>query len=405
MVGSSYPRRNEWIGWFPATMSSLEATVAWTPTIVAIFTAWAAGIPRTFRFDEWASSSPRLAGGRASPAAVFGVLVTAAGTLAGVLALLALSVQGGLGLADIRGATVLAVPTVLAYTVTWALLGAWMGSRLPRSVALPLSGIAPYAVFAALALYPDSAFAGMAVGEGRVYAYVQPTDGTFVLRLVFWAAAAACMWGYLTQRARLASALSLVVSLSLGAVIFQGMAIKPIASATDVRCVEGRPALCVDESFASVLPQYRQAVDDVWPSIPEPLRPAAIGMQENVLRGRTDSIVAPPVSGFAGPSRIIDRTMFAARLGDALFFSGCSAGQRADGMVPLGLWWRGVHNVAVDGSAYVGDLNYPAMDPNFTRNNERAAGLAAMSPSELRSWFERNAPNIRRCAGDEIWRQ
>lgn len=393
-------RTEEWVGWLPSTIGVLELASVWMPSLLATSAAWISGQPRAHGMAEWVSTSPR------SQAQRNGVAVLLVG-ISGVLGLclacgvvISESLRSGLDHGMSAGIVALWIPTMVTYAVFWSIVGAAAGALLPRTVALPLGVLVPYVVYAVLDVYAANLpVAVFAVNGTRFYDYVRPATDSLVVRLVFWSVAAAVAALALVRRWRLVQRGVWALSVAAAIALFVGPHYVPIAGAQAASCAGRLPQACLDGSHITTMPRYRSAIEDLWPSIPEPLRPDVVtSAADLVTDAKADVLVAPPVAGVTEPARMIDPTMFAARLGDALFLDRCTdtSGGFATAVV-LERWWRDAHGVPVDGTAFVGDVDLDAADLDRSASVRAAEELAALTPERRRQWFATNASAIRDC--------
>lgn len=392
-------RPEEWIGYLPTTLGAAEQGSVWMSMVACGAGAWLAGQARTHGFDEWSSASPRSAAARLVPALALLFSIAVAAQLLATAVLLLFSTGYGLSAPGGNYDLLLLLPTMWGYVLFWIVSGVALGRFVRREIALPLAGVLPYVAYAALALYAgDGPFAAFALGDGRSFDYVRPTLAFILARGVFWVSVGLLGMAALLQLRRTRSAAAWITSLSAGLVLFQGPAFVALPTALDSVCLGVDPVICIDGSHASVLPRYRSATDNLWSATPAALRPDAVGSDDAVLKGQPGTVlVVPPVRGFTSPSRLIDRTAFSGRYGDQLFLlKPCRGGATEEALV-LVLWWRLTNNVPVDGSAFVGDLNFQASVPNADRLQKKADAIAAMSLTEREAWFRANAAAIRAC--------
>lgn len=388
-----------WVGWLPSTVSASESGAVWVSMVVSTTAAWVSGQTRAHGLEQWASTSPRSAAERAAPSMVLVGACAVGGQALALLVLAVVSLRFGIsdGMAELD--LLLSVPTTAAHLLAWVAVGTWLGRRARRELSLPVAAILPYALYATMLLAPSGLAAVLAIGDGRTFDYVRPTVGAFVVRAVFWVALAAALWVLLLERRRLARGLT-AVTVAVGvAAGLAGADLTGVRGAEEAVCVGARPVSCLDRAHATAMTRYRTAVEQVWPSIPQPLQPAVIGSHELVLREQPGpSLVAAPVAGYTEPARIVDSAMFAARLGDALFLRECRPGSpgrdTADALV---LWWRTERDVPIDGSAVIGDTDYASLGARYTAL-ARAAEVFGAAPGSTRDqWFAAHADAVRSC--------
>ena len=398
-----WQRTEQWLGWLPTSVGIAESTAMWAPSLLSLTAAWASGQPRALGLAEWVSSSPR---GSAGPVRALALLTGTAG-LAGQLtvlaAILVASVRGGMTTGGLTGWTlVMSVPTVSAYLLFWVVVGTRLGHGLPGSVAAPIAALMPYVIYSALTLYfADGPLNVLAVGDPRVYDYVLPTASSLVTRLLFWVMATATITASLFTERRRARVSVWATSISAAGALFVGPAVENIPRAESPVCVGTMPVTCLDRSHATTMTRYRTAIAGLWPSIPPPLRPDAIGADARLIpAGSPSSLVVPPVAGHSEPSRIIDPEMFAARMGVQLFLAPCSSArpQGLDTALALDLWWRMGHGVPIDGTAFPGDANLPATDAHFVRHAQEARDFDALPALQRNEWFTEHASAVRTCS-------
>ncbi|WP_028050591.1 hypothetical protein [Cellulomonas sp. URHD0024] len=394
-------RREEWVGWLPTTVGVMEQATVWVPSIVAVAAAWVSGQPRAHGLADWVSTSPRSAADRLKVPVLMAGLVGLVAQGIALAVVLVVSAEAGLSAGGLSGfALTISVPTMSAYLLFWAFAGSAMGIALPRAVALPVTALVPYALYAALELYAgDSPLNVLAVNTTRSYDYVMPATGPLIARLVFWLFAAAVAGAALLGRRRLAQTGAWAVSFSAAFALFVGPAYVPIAGAEATRCEGHAPRTCLDASHVTAMKRYRSAVSRVWPSVPVALRPDTLVSDDLLDVGGAGSVlIAPPVAGYADPARVVDQTMFAARLGDALFMAHCTDSTGGvDTARVLVQWWRVEHDVATESSAFAGDTGAAWSDPEHEHHVRQAQALASLNPRRREEWFAANVDAIRGC--------
>lgn len=402
-VATIYPlsQPERWVGWLPDTVGAAESAAAWAPSVVCVLTAWLSGQPRAHGMGEWVLSSPRSRTERLLPGLAFAGSILLAATVLSVAVIVGVSTRFGLLDGAERFRTLLLLPGLVGYLALWIPVGAALGVSLRREIALPLAALLPFAVFATLAYSGGSPLAVLAVGDGSVYTYVEPTISTMAVRATFWISLALAAWLAVLDRRRLASATLWVTSLAAAAGLFLGATFTPIPGVTATVCSGSGPTTCLEHGFATTMPRYRSAVERIWPLIPPALRTDAVVALPGLAPDATTALVVPPVAGFTSPARLIDPTMFAARLGNELFVARCREGSAGrETATVLVLWWRTMTAVPVDGSAFAGDANFP-IDPSYAEHAAKAAIFAALPADTRLAWFDDNASAIRSCtAGD-----
>lgn len=392
-------RQEEWVGWFPTTIGAIESAAVWVPSVFGAAAAWISGQARTHGLREWSATSPRSRAQRLAPTMAFLALSSLVSQVVILIPIVGLSLHYGLldGLA--APYMLLSIPTVAGYLLFWIAIGSWLGSLLRREIALPLAALLPYTMYVVMVVSSDGPMAALAIGDSRVFAYVQPSTGMVLTRTLFWLFAPAALWAALMAKPRISRVTTAwATSLAAALALFQGAALVPIRGASDAVCQGNRPTTCLEASFETTMGRYRAAIAELWPSIPEPIRPSWIGSVNDVLPGRGRALIVAPVAGYTEPARLIDRTMFAARLGDALFLAPCATTiVGGDAAISLVLWWRIQHDVPIDGSAFVGDVNYPAVDPKYEAHSRAARAFGKLSPRSRSAWFQTHADGVLNC--------
>lgn len=243
----------------------------------------------------------------------------------------------------------------------------------------------------------------LAVGDGSAYTYGEPTVGTMAVRATFWISLALAAWLAVLDRRRVASGTLWVTSLTAAVGLFFGASYTPIPGVTTPVCSGSGPTTCLEHGFATAMPRYRSAVERIWPRVPPPLRPdVVVALPELAPDGRT-ALVVPPVAGFTEPARVVDPTMFAARLGNELFVTSCRDGSsgRETANVLL-LWWRTLTSVPVDGTAFAGDADFATTDPDYAEHVASAEAFAALPAADRLEWFDDNADAITSCTAGAL---
>ncbi len=403
-VATIYPLTQPelWVGWLPDTVGAAESAAAWAPSVVCVLTAWLSGQPRAHGMGEWVLSSPRSRAERLLPGLALAASILLAATVLSVAVIVGVSTRFGLLDGAERFRTLLLFPGLVGYLALWIPVGAALGVPLRREIALPLAAILPFAVFAALVYSGGSPLAVLAVGDGSVYTYVEPTVSTMAVRAIFWISLALAAWLAVLDRRRLASATLWVTSFAAAAGLFVGATFTPIPGVTAPVCSGSGPTICLEHGFATTMPRYRSAVERIWPLIPTALRTDAVVALPRLAPAAKTALVVPPVAGFTNPARIVDPTMFAARLGNELFVTRCRDGSAGlDTANVLVYWWRTLTAVPVHSSAYAGDIGYAVTDRNSTEQSAAAEAFAALPADTRLAWFDDNASAIRSCtAGD-----
>lgn len=391
----------QWVGWLPSTVSASEAAAAWAPCLLGGCAAWVSGQSRAHGMREWASSSSRGPAGRIAPALLLVSGVAVATQALAVVVLGLITVRFGAAQHMVGLDLLVSVPTLTAYLLTWIAVGALLGRVAPRELALPVSVLLPYATYAVMSLYlSDTPLGALALGDGRSYDYVRPTESLVLTRAVFWALLAGALWAWLLQRRRTGRALRWGASAAAALALFQGVAIVDLPQAGRPACAGSAPLICLDRSHASALPRYRTAVDELWPSVPAALRPGVVGSDAGVVPTSAGAVlIAPPVAGFTEPSRLVDNTMFAARFGDALFLGPCTtAGGDPAGALTLVVWWRLAHGISLTTPAYAGDAVPADADPGYADHLAAAKAFAQGGEPARQAWFSEHADQVRACS-------
>jgi hypothetical protein len=212
------------------------------------------------------------------------------------------------------------------------------------------------------------------------------------------------LWAWLLEHHRVSRAAGWAASLAATIAMFQGTSFVALPGALGPVCQGNSPVTCLDRSHESTIGRYRDAIARLWISIPVPLRPAVVGSGEDVVPdGATNVLIVPPVAGYTEPSRVIDQTMFAARMGDVLFLQPCSGNNgKFDTARSLVLWWRMQNHVSNDGPAFPGDGSYRVLDPEYEKHYSAARAFARTAEEARASWFQKNAQRVRNCTAPAL---
>jgi hypothetical protein len=404
-LASPMSGRASWVGFLPTTVAAFESTVLWLPSILAGAAAWLAGQHRAHGLGDWASVSPRDHRARRLPSVAATLSVALVVQSVSLLVIFVDSArQGMLGAADSPWMLV-SVPTTMALTGCWCATGAWLGSTMRPELAIAVSFLAPYVVYVVFVVAADSPLASLAVADGRNFSFVRPAETMWIARGAFWVLLSATLIIRVVRGpTRWFRAAAWATSLSASAALLHGASFPSDPQAAAAHCEGSAPTMCIEQAFRAVLPEYRSAIDEVWPHIPTSLRPSVV--TSGPLPDQTGSstpqriLVAPPVHGFEEPSRIIDRTMFSARVGDSLVLSSCR-GPIPASTVAIVIWWRTANNVPIDRPAYVGDW-LSSVDPGLEQASRGARTLKKMTLADRDAWFAAHADAIASCRPVEL---
>lgn len=403
MLVTAFSDRAAWVGWLPTTLGAIETAVIFLPSLAAAAGVVACGQARRFGYREWVEASPRTRLGRLFGPGRWVMLGGLGAFAAGSITIGAMSIRAGLLEGGLTQPILLvALVTVVSYLVFWTLFGFLIGDRLPQVLALAIGLVAPYTVYLLEGFYAEGTpLSALMVGSQVIYDYDRPSTDSLLVRLVFWTAVAAWLAFALTPHRRPRNVAALIISFSLGAAILGGIRFVPIPGAHDPYCAQGFAKVCVDGSHRTSWPSYNQAIGEVWPTVPEPLRPTAVAMSEQTAPAAGESLIVPPVSGFWEPARIVDSTTFAGTFGDSLFMQACTP-ESIDGermAITLNGWWRLQHQVPFQPSAEemlsLAELVPPDQDDTALR--EDIESWNSLGAAGQREWFAAHAGEVRTC--------
>lgn len=397
-------RMDEWIGWLPGTISIFESIAIVLPTFLGAVAAWISGQARAHGMSEWAAASARTSGDRLLPALVIVGSATVIVEVVTVLVLLAVSAHFGLRHGWVAPDLLAVIPAVSAYVAVWVVVGAWLGSKVRRDIAILAAALLPYLWYAlSISFFVGKPIEVLAVGDPGTFDFLRPAGSAVILRALVWilllvllCVSIAGMRGPARLGAWLLSALTAVA-------IFLAPPLEAIPGALDAVCEGGAPTVCLEGSYRTTMPRYRQAIDELWPSIPSAIRPTVIASIMTVVPSGQRALIVPPVSANnLAPARLIDQRRFAAWVGDELFLGPCRGKEQADTALALLFWWRLGQGIPLDGSGYPGDADYAALIPEFDRLHHEAMVFAARSESDRQRWFDTNREGVLGCTAPEI---
>lgn len=390
----------QWVGWFPTTINATETAIIWLPSVLCAYAAWVGGQARTHGLREWTMASPRNAAQRILPTLVLVGFSTLVAQFFALLVIMGVSIHFGLTTYLVGRTLLISIPTVISYLFVWLAIGASLGRSVGRLFALPLAAILPYSAYAIVSLYlSDTPLDALAINDGRVYDYIRPSTGMILVRATFWFSLAIALWAWTLHRRRLTRFMGWVTSVTAAVALFVGASFPLIPNADQAQCQGSLPKTCLDVAHATAMGRYRQAVGQVWNSIPPPMRPVIIGSAPTVIpRNEGRILIAGPVYGDTRPSRLVDQKLFTALLGDALFRDPCIANDiQNETSVSLVLWWRMQHGISLDRPAYAGDEVFSQLDPQYAKKYSAAVAFARQSPVKRDAWFSAHASQVFSC--------
>lgn len=415
-----------WLGWAPTTLSSWGTSAFLGSVIASCAAAWICGQPHLHSFARWRAVSPRSWAADAVPAAVLVSSAVVFGQLVVLLGMFAASMRR-VGPGGEVAALWLEIPTVCVYVTAWACFGALTGRLLPSYVALGTSVVMPYAFYAGVTSYVSgSPFVHLLVGEGLRWVYVRPSADNLFLRFLVWTLLCAALFSamYSWKRSR---GWVFATGFALSIALFGGARTVPIPESHEAVCSGEQPVVCVDTAHSGVLIDYRKAVDQMWPLIPQSLRPEVVVQDEEVAKQvggtrRESILVVGPVAGDTEPSHVLDRARFTQVFGTSVLRLRCvprsaesggvsppveprpphlSKTPDVDARLVLLAWWRLESGLPLDGSGNYWDVRLDQFE-NYEGIVAAARGLVDLSAAEQRKWFTTVSDDIHRCAHDDI---
>lgn len=397
-------RMDEWVGWLPGTVSIFESLAIVLPTYLAALSAWVSGQARAHRMSDWVAATPTTLGRRLAPALVIAGTSAVVADVVTVVALFAVSERFGLRGGWASPDLIIVIPTVAVYVGIWVVVGAWVGVAVRRDVAIPIAALLPYFWYAiSVSLFAGTPIEALAVGDPGTFDFLRPTEGAVVLRCLTWLTLLVLLCSAIAGARRAARLSAWVLSALVAASIVVGPRLEPIPGATDAVCAGGAPKACLESSYRTTMSRYREAIDEVWPSIPRALRPAVVASNVTVAPPGELALIVPPVSAsYLAPARLIDQRHFSAWLGDELFLAPCRGKERSDAALTLIIWWRLDQGIPLDGSNWPGDTDFAALVPNFDRLHRVAVEFTARPQADQELWFDHNSDGVRTCTAPNI---
>ena len=399
-----FSRMDEWIGWLPGTISIFESIAIVLPTFLAAVSAWISGQPRAHGMSEWAAASATTSGGRVLPALV--IVGTAALVVEVVVVAVLFTVSAHFGLKEGWVATdlLLVIPAVAAYVGVWAVVGAWLGSKFRRDVALLAAALLPYLWYAlSISFFVGKPIEALTVGDPGTFDYLRPTAGAVILRTLVWLVLLVLLCVSISGQRRLARLFAWMLSAVTAITILLAPPLELIPGVHEAVCAGNAPKACLEGSYRTTMARYREAIDDLWPSVPTAIRPTVIASIITVVPPGEQALIVPPISanGLAS-ARLVDQQRFAAWVGDELFLAPCRSKGETGAALSLLIWWRLENGIPLDGSSHPGDADYTTLIPGFERLHQRAVEFAGRSGSDKELWFEQNREGVLGCTAPDI---
>jgi hypothetical protein len=397
-------RMDEWVGWLPGTISIYESTAILLPTLLGAVAAWTGGLTRAHGLSEWASASPTTSGHRLLPTLVLVGSVTLFVELVTIAVLFVISAHFGLADGWVASDLIVVIPSVMAYVGVWVVIGGWVGSKLRREIALLVAALLPYLWYAlSISVFVGKPVEVLAIGDPGTFDYLRPTMTAVISRALVWLVLLILLCVVLYGSRKLALRIAWLLSALTAVTIFLASPVVLLPGVLDSVCAGDAPKACLEGSYRTTLPRYRQAINELWPSIPRAIRPKVVASIPNVVPSGEQALIVPPVSGnFLAPARLIDRNKFAAWMGDELFLSPCQGTEITDAALTLLFWWRLGHQIALDGSNYPGDADFTTLTPDFERLFQYAVAFSNEPHSEQELWFDTNKEAILTCTAPLI---
>ncbi|MBM7780536.1 hypothetical protein [Arthrobacter tumbae] len=392
--------QQDWLGWFPATMSSFLLSTVFGSLTVCTSAAWLAGSVRRSGLSEWTAASARgVSGVYSRPIIVCALLACVAYTTVFATMFLMTAARAPGQVAQYPE-LVLVLPIACASAVAWAGVGAALGRFVRSEAAIPLALIVSYASYIVPAFYLwDSPFFGVMLADGRPWVYLQPEDLQLPVKLLSWCGLAAFFTAIaVSGRRMLAVGASLGIA-GLTAAAILGSALTPIPGAEARACLGEAPRVCTDQAHAAVLPQFHAMTAEALAILPASLRPREL---DNAAQPEPGVLPLAPMDGNTNPAMTIDRDLMIASLGEQIFYQ-CSPNGGRNGLVPASLyaWWRIEHGISLQEMVTFTGAPW-LLDPALTEAPSKGQELAALPPAERETWFEENTPYLTDCAHEKV---
>ncbi|GAB3530973.1 hypothetical protein GCM10027403_00570 [Arthrobacter tecti] len=403
LLSMAYPllvQQQNWLGWFPATMSSFLLSTVFGSLTVCTSAAWLAGSVRRSGLSEWVAASARGVRGAYSRPILYCASLACLAYSIIFAAMFAMTLTRAPEHGALHPPMLLVLPIAWASAVAWAALGATFGRYLRSEAAIPLALIVSYASYVVPAFYLwDSPFFGVMLADGRPWLYLQPEDLQLSAKLLFWCGLAVAVAAIAMSRRRMLAIGATVSFAALMMTALLGSTLTHIPDAENQVCMGEAPIVCTDRAHAAVLPQFQRLASHSLTVIPEALRPRKLDSA-----GATDPGALPvePMDSNTSPALTIDRELTLAALGEQIFYQ-CSAPGTRTGLAAAGLyaWWRIEQGIGLQEMVTFTGAPW-LLDPELAEAPRMGQELAALTPRERKAWFKQNAESIRTCALEDV---
>ncbi|MEU6857344.1 hypothetical protein AB0B28_00495 [Glycomyces sp. NPDC046736] len=406
------PKRETWVGHWPATSASVSHAVLFGAIIASAAAAWVIAGPRRGRFQDLLTGSSR------PPAAVYGygLIAVAAGNLVGY-AIVAVTVSAITAPEAVRGhLDVLELLPVLGSVAAAIAVGAVAGRVMPPFLAPAIGGVLPYAGYAA-ATYADVLFNRtlfmdlVSMDYTAREHFLRPPE-LLIAKAVLAIALGVALLSWMLGARGVWFGAGLVAGLALSATLLVAGVRIELPATYAVACTSDRqPILCVDNAYEHVLDDYSHHIDAELSKLPGlDMSGVVFVPEENLLdlskrhtgvvpdlEPGTLMVVVPIVDGNTNPAHSIDPALFTANFGVSVLHQDCGTELEFSGPVAYE-WWLELNELPTDGSNFPGEGSVRSQidaDPNFAAQRQR---LAELTPTQQQASIANHWNNLKSCA-------